>query len=96
MTSYKTTKQIVLVDSNVTATSKQNNDGTYTNTVSIANCEDGKVFVITIDGKDIRISNSKTYTFITDSSMVGEKVTVKAEAYGYYTESASQTVDFQA
>ncbi len=96
MTSYKTTKQIVLVESDVTAASKQNNDGTYTNTVSIANCEDGKVFVITIDGKDIRISNSKTYTFITDSSMVGEKVTVKAEAYGYYTESASQTVDFQA
>ena len=96
MTSYKTTKQILLVESDVTATSKQNNDGTYTNTVSIANCEDGKVFVITIGGKDIRISNSKTYTFITETSMVGEKVTVKAEAYGYYTESASQTVDFQA
>ena len=96
MTSYKTTKQITLVESDVTATSTQNNDGSYTNTITIANCEDGKVFVITVDGKDIRISNTKTYSFTSKGSMVGESVTVKAEAYGYYTESASQTVLFTA
>ena len=94
MTSYKTTKQIELRDDMITAVSTLNNDGTYTNTVTISNCPDGKVFVLTIDGKDVRISNTSTYTFVSSVSMVGESVTVKAEAYGFYTASLSKTILF--
>ena len=94
MTSYKTTKKIALTAANISATSTQNNDGTYTNTITIENCEEGKVFVITVGSDVIRISNSNTYTFTTSTSMVGESCTVQAEAYGYYTASDLQAKIF--
>ena len=96
MTSYKTTKQIQLTLENVTATSTQNNDGTYTNTITVSNCEDGKVFVITIGDEVIRLSNTTTYSFTSEKSKVGNTFKIKAEAYGYYTESAEQEVTFTA
>lgn len=94
MTSYKTEKKIQLQKDAITATSTQNNDGTYTNTITISNAENGKVFAITINGKTIRISNTNTYTFSSDTSMVGEDVTIVAEAYGYYLESDPEIITF--
>ena len=94
MTSYKTEKKIQLQKDGITATSTLNNDATYTNTITITNCENGKVFALTINGKTIRISNTNTYTFTTETSMVGEEVTVVAEAYGYYLESDPEIITF--
>ena len=94
MTSYKTEKKIQLQKDGITATSTLNNDATYTNTITITNCENGKVFALTINGKTIRISNTNTYTFTTETSMVGEEVTVVAEAYGYYLESDPEIIPF--
>ena len=94
MTSYKTEKKIQLQKDGITATSTLNNDATYTNTITITNCENGKVFALTINGKTVRISNTNTYTFTTETSMVGEEVTVVAEAYGYYLESDPEIIPF--
>ncbi len=94
MTSYKTTKQISLLQENVTATSTQNNDGTYTNTITISDCDEAKIFVLNVNGETIRISNTTTYTFTTSTSLVGETFTIQAEAYGYYTASAIQIITF--
>ena len=91
MTSYKTEKQINLIEENITATATRNSDGTYTNTITIANCEDGKIFKIVIGGKEVRISNT-TYTFTSETSLVGTDVEVTAEAYGYYLASVARVV----
>ena len=94
MTSYKTEKKIQLQKDGISATSTLNNDGTYTNTITISNAENGKVFALTINGKTVRISNTNTYTFTTETSMAGEEVTVVAEAYGYYLESDPEIITF--
>ena len=93
MTSYKTVKQISLLDENITATSTLQADGSYLNTITIANCENGKLFKIVVDGKEYRVSNS-TYSFTSEASLVGKNVQVTAEAYGYFTESVTRTVVF--
>ena len=95
MTSYKTVKQIALNNDNIVATSVKNDDGTYTNTITITGCEDGKLFSIIVDGKEVRISNT-TYSFKTETSLVGQDVQVQAEAYGYYLASVQRTVQFTA
>ncbi len=95
MTSYKTVKQIALNNDNIVATSVKNDDGTYTNTITITGCEDGKLFSIIVDGKEVRISNT-TYSFTSETSLVGQEVKVQAEAYGYYLASVQRIVLFAA
>ena len=95
MTSYKTEKQIALINDNIVATSIKNDDGTYTNTITITGCEDGKLFKLVINGEEVRISNT-TYSFKSETSMVGTDVSVQAEAYGYYLASVQRTVQFIA
>lgn len=85
MTSYKTTKAITLNPADVVAQSKKNDDGTYTNTITINNCEEGKVFLLDIEGiGEVRLSNERTYTFVSTKSYVGRVVSITAEAYGFY------------
>ena len=95
MTSYKTTKKITLTDADIVAQSTSNGDGTYTNTITINNCEEGKIFKLVINGtEEVRLSNSRTYTFTSTKSFKGNTVVVTAEAYGFYEAATTSPIIF--
>ena len=95
MASYKTTKPVTLTEADITAVCTEIEKGKYETVITISNCEEGKVFKLTINGEDIRLSNTKTYTYTSTTSLAGSTVTVVAEAYGYY-EATAQTVTIVA
>jgi len=95
MTSYKTEKEISITLENISAISVLS-EGKYVNTITISNCPEAKIISITIGDETIRLSGSNTYTFVSDESLVGTKISVTAEAYQFYTEKTISDVVFTA
>ena len=96
MTSHKKNKKLVLNSTDIVAETVENSNGTYTNTITINNCEGAKLFKIIIKGEEIRLSTGRTYSFTSDKSYAGEIVTVQAEAFEFYEASDAQVATFIA